>query len=98
MPEEFANIIRSHAHGFEIIGGGGACPMGSNRPKCVSVWFPLLIGEPCCFAEQRNEGIVEKTLTDQFFSILKQIFSWLACFSIPRDAQRVVPKQAAKMC
>ena len=56
--------------------------MGSNRPKCVSVWFPLLIGEPCCKASQRNEGIVEKTLTDQFFSILKQIFRGLACFPI----------------
>ena len=82
MPKQFANIIGGHAHGFEIIGSGGACPMGSNRPKCVSVWVPLLIGEPCRLAEQRNEGIVEKPLADQFVSILKQILRWLPCFPI----------------
>src|SRR6266567_2470166 len=82
MPQEFANIIGSHAHSFEVIGSGGAGPVGSNRPKCVSVGVPLLIGEPCRLAEQRDEGIVEKTLANQFVSILKQIFRGLACFPI----------------
>jgi hypothetical protein len=60
MPQEFANIIGSHAHGFEVIGCGGTSPVGRNRPQRVSVGVPLLIDQASRFAEQRDQGIVEK--------------------------------------